>query len=205
MLFALSLDRLYDLAVIVILYRRWLSTTFLKVREASQRKSLQGLDDTSADGAEGFRRIIRIVDDLEEQYGVSIEWCSDVRKGLQKAKRSLKKEFSVHCREGEGACADHSRTFALSDPADDDFKHQCLHVQTVKCESCTDLTNVLQSVEEKINELSSMYNIEKHKDLIPLINLSTPLKNGNVIFIVPKTKRRQSKALCKILRKIQFS
>ena len=30
----------------------------LKVREASQRKSLQGLDNTSADGAKGFRRII---------------------------------------------------------------------------------------------------------------------------------------------------
>ena len=49
-----------------------------KEREASQRKSLQGLHNMSADGAEGFPRITRIVDDLEEQYGVSKEWCSDV-------------------------------------------------------------------------------------------------------------------------------
>ena len=40
----------------------------LKVREASQRKSLQGL---SADGAESFQRITRIVEELEEEYGVS--------------------------------------------------------------------------------------------------------------------------------------
>ena len=33
----------------------------LKVREASQRKSLQGLDNVSADGAEGFQRITQIV------------------------------------------------------------------------------------------------------------------------------------------------
>lgn len=65
----------------------------LKVREASQRKSLQGLDTTPADGAKDFCRIIRIGDDLEEQYGVSKEWCSDVRIGLQKAKRYLKTEF----------------------------------------------------------------------------------------------------------------
>lgn len=50
----------------------------LKEREASQKKSLQGLHNMSADGAEGFPRITRIVDDLEEQYGVSKEWCSDV-------------------------------------------------------------------------------------------------------------------------------
>ena len=43
----------------------------LKVREASQRKSLQGLDNVSADGAESFQRITRIVEELEEEYGVS--------------------------------------------------------------------------------------------------------------------------------------
>ena len=54
----------------------------------------------------------------------------------------------------------------LGDPADDDFKHQCLHDHTVKCESCTDLTNALQFVEEKSNDLSSsMYNKEQHEDL----------------------------------------
>ena len=41
----------------------------LKVREASQRKSLQRLDNISADGAEGFQRITQIVEELEKSTG----------------------------------------------------------------------------------------------------------------------------------------
>ena len=41
------------------------------LKEASQRKSLQGLDNVSADGAESFQRITRIVEELEGEYGVS--------------------------------------------------------------------------------------------------------------------------------------
>lgn len=145
----------------------------LKVREASQRKSLQGLDNTSADGAESFHRITRIVDDLEEQFGVNKEWCSDVQNGLHKAKCYLKTEYRVHCREEERACADHCRKWALSDPADEDFNYQCLHDHNVKCDSCEELKTVIQSVEEKINELSSsMNNKEQHDDLLYDFNKS---------------------------------
>ena len=51
----------------------------LKVREASQCKSLQGLDNISPDGAEGFQRITQIVEELEQEYGVRKDWYSDVR------------------------------------------------------------------------------------------------------------------------------
>ena len=61
----------------------------LNVREASQR--LQGLDNVSADGAEGLQRITRIVEELEEEYGVSEEWCSDVRNRLTKEGEVLPK------------------------------------------------------------------------------------------------------------------
>ena len=37
----------------------------LDVQEASQRKSLRGLDNTAADGADGFDVLLRIVDELE--------------------------------------------------------------------------------------------------------------------------------------------
>lgn len=145
----------------------------LKVREASQRKSLQGLDNTSADGAEGFHRITRIVDDLEEQYGVCKEWCSEARNGLKKAKCYLKTEYRVHCRKEESACADHCRKFALSDPVDEDFQQQCLHNHNVKCGSCEELKTVLESVEKKLNESSSsMYNKEQHDDLLYDFNKS---------------------------------
>jgi len=44
------------------------STSFkiLEVREASQRKSLQGLDNTAADDSAAFQTVERIVDDLEK-------------------------------------------------------------------------------------------------------------------------------------------
>ena len=139
----------------------------LKVREASQGKSLQGLDNASADGAEGFLRITRIVDDLEKQFEASKEWCSGVPNSLRKAKCYLKTEHHVHCREEETACADYCRKFALSDPADEDFNYQCLHDHNVKCDSCEELKAIIQSVEEKINELSSsMYSKEQYDDLL---------------------------------------
>ena len=56
----------------------------LNVREASQRKLLQGLDNTSADGAEGFQRITRIGEDLEDQYGAYKDWCDEVRSHFKK-------------------------------------------------------------------------------------------------------------------------
>ena len=139
----------------------------LKVREASQRKSLQGLDNVSADGAEGFQRITQIVEELEEEYGVSKDWCSDVKNRLKKAKCYLKTEYRVHCRDEDSLCADHCRKFALSDPVDEDFNHQCVHDHLSKCDSCEELKTVLQSVEGKINELcSSMYSKEQHDNLL---------------------------------------
>ena len=38
----------------------------LEVREGSQRKSLQGLDNTASDSSAAFQTIERIVDDLEK-------------------------------------------------------------------------------------------------------------------------------------------
>ena len=98
---------------------------------------------------------------------MSKDWCSDVRNRLKKAKCCLKTEYRVHCRDGNSRCADHCRKFALSDHVDEDFKHQCLHDHLSKCDSCEELKTVLQSVEEKINELcSSMYSKEQHDDLL---------------------------------------
>ena len=61
----------------------------LKVREASQRKSLQGLDDTAASGAEGFETLANIVDELE-RCGASHEWCEELRNHLRHSKRYLR-------------------------------------------------------------------------------------------------------------------
>ena len=61
----------------------------LKVRETSQRKSLQGLDNTAASKAEGFDTLSGIVDELD-QYGTRHEWCEESRDKLKEAKRYVK-------------------------------------------------------------------------------------------------------------------
>ena len=61
----------------------------LKVREASQRKSLQGLDNTAADGPAAFQMVKRIVDDLEKG-GLARQWCTEVKGKLKNGKRYLK-------------------------------------------------------------------------------------------------------------------
>ena len=54
------------------------STMFkiLEVRAASQRKSLQGLDNTAADGAAGFQTLEMLIEALEKG-GMKKQWCVD--------------------------------------------------------------------------------------------------------------------------------
>ena len=61
----------------------------LDVQEASQRKSLRGLDNTAADGADGFKDLLRIVDELEH-VGAAKDWCEQARKKLREGKLYLK-------------------------------------------------------------------------------------------------------------------
>ena len=136
---------------------------------------------------------------------MSKDWCSDVRNRLKKAKCYLKTEYRVPCRDEDSSCADHCRKFALSDPVDEDFKHQCLHDHLSKCGSCEELKTVLQSVEGKINELCSpMYS--KNNMIIFCMTFESPSTsstNGNTTFSDAKTKRLQNKASYKACQKIQ--
>ncbi|CAB4035495.1 hypothetical protein AC249_AIPGENE16100, partial, partial [Paramuricea clavata] len=85
----------------------------LEIREASQRKSLQGLDNTAADGSIAFMTMEEICERLVH-FGVDMKWSQSVIKKLQKAKEYLKTDYKVHCQESESLCADHCRAFALN-------------------------------------------------------------------------------------------
>ena len=76
------------------------STLFkiLEVREASQRKSLQGLDNTAANGAEGFQTIETLVKTLEKG-GMEEQWCLRICRNLRGAKRYLRSDYRVHCQQ----------------------------------------------------------------------------------------------------------
>ena len=107
----------------------------LEVREASQRKALQGLDNVAADGATAFNTIEKIVDELEKA-GADPEWSVNVKEKLNDGKKYLKTNYKVHCKEDGSPCADHCRAFALSDPSIEAFKQECNHQHNLQCDMC---------------------------------------------------------------------
>ena len=89
----------------------------LEVREASQQKSLAGLDNTATDGSAVFEKIKQIVDDFD-QIGQEEGWSEDIKKSLQNGKQYLKTKYREHCQQGESTCSYHCVKFALSDTND---------------------------------------------------------------------------------------
>ena len=139
----------------------------LEVREASQRKSLHGLDNTAADGAEGFQRLMSIVDELEQNFGADKMWCNDIRSKLTNGKRYLKTNYRVNCRGESSLCPDHCRSYALSDQNNPDFQESCPHDHLAKCSECESLKETIKSLQEKIVALSkNMYSTEQCVDFL---------------------------------------
>ena len=67
----------------------------LKVCSASVRKSLQGLDYVSAEGAKAFDELVDVIDKLGDNYGNGLSWAKDQSEKLKKAKRYLKGDYKV--------------------------------------------------------------------------------------------------------------
>ena len=134
----------------------------LEVQEASQRKSLKGLDNTAADGAEGFEALYEIVDQLEE-VGADKEWSSQTWKRLKDSKLYLKTTYRDHCQE-ESACPDHCRVFPLSDANDADYQTLCNHEHDHACRDCDSLKEVIQEIQRSISEYSSKINDKEKED-----------------------------------------
>ena len=138
----------------------------LEVREASQQKSLAGLDNTATDGSAGFEKIKQIVDDLD-QIGQEEGWSEDIKKSLQNGKQYLKTKYREHCQRGENTCPDHCVKFALSDPNDEDLQEKCEHEHTFACSHCVELSVCLDKVEQAIKgEHTQFYSKEQQEDML---------------------------------------
>ena len=138
----------------------------LEVREASQQKSLSGLDNIAAEGVASFERLLSILEELN-QAGADKRRVTELAKKLNDGKRYLKTEFKVNCSAEESECADHCRKFALSDPVDPCFNHQCSHSHNMVCEQCEQLKATLDEMEESIKKHSShLYSQEQKHDLL---------------------------------------
>ena len=144
------------------------STLFriLKVRESSQRKSPQGLDNISASGEDGFDTLHKIVEELENS-GSTQEWCDTIRRKLKEGKRYLKTDYRAHCRGGNDLCHDHCRRYALSDPQNSHFQVSCDQQHLEECDQCESLkTTVLSVLSEIESPCISFYSSERKEDLL---------------------------------------
>ena len=134
----------------------------LKVREASQRKSLQGLDNIAAGGADGFDAMQKVVDILEES-GANTKWCDNARKGLKSGKPYLKTEYRVHCRDAANPFPDNCRQHALTDQYAE-FQVNCDHEHSLVCESYEALKSVLSSFSTQAQSPEMSFYSEERKD-----------------------------------------
>ena len=113
----------------------------LKIREASERKSLHGIDNIAADGSLGFEKLKQIVFEMED-LGMGKEWAEITMQKLNSAKVYIKSDYLVHCNE-ESPCPDHCRRFALSHSTDKLLQESCNHEHLLFCERCADLKSVI--------------------------------------------------------------
>ena len=115
----------------------------IEVCSASMQKSLQGLDNTTAEGTEAFDQLFSMLEALADQ-GINV---TATQKFLKDAKRYLKNDFKTHIGRGEH-CSDHCTVHALSDSSAWEFRGECDHEHCYECERCESLEGVLKQVAE---------------------------------------------------------
>ena len=128
----------------------------LEVQEASQRKSLKGLNNTAADSDEGFEALNKMVDPLEE-IGAYKEWSSQTRKKLKESKL-------YHCYitvKRKAPLPDHCRVFALSDAG---YQSLCNHEHDHVRQNCEVLKDVIQEIQCSVSEHPSKINDKGKED-----------------------------------------
>ena len=123
----------------------------LDVCSASMQKSLQGLDNVTAEGTEAIDNLTKMNETLVEN-GAEEGWGKTTECKVKEVKRYFKTDFKAHMSQEEH-CADHCTTYSLSDPKNTEFKGECKHKHDVECERCESLEDVLNDVKDKINNI----------------------------------------------------
>lgn len=128
----------------------------IEVCSASMQRSLQGLDNTTAEGAEAFDQAFSMLEGLADN-GINV---SATQKLLKDGKRYLKNDFKTHIGRGE-QCSDHCTVHALSDNNAGEFRGECDHQHSYECERCESLEGVLGEVAEMLDKVNML---EEEKD-----------------------------------------
>ena len=88
------------------------------------QKSLHGLDNITAEGAEAFDNLHSLIETLMEN-GAGEHWAQKMGQALKEAKRYFKTDFKAHAGRNENS-GDHCTVYALSDPTSLDFRMPAL-------------------------------------------------------------------------------
>lgn len=94
----------------------------IDVYSSSMQKSLQGLDNITAEGSDAFDQVLSMLESLADQ-GINV---IATQKVLKDGKRCLKNDFKSHIGRSEH-CSDHCTVHALSDSNSGEFRGQCNH------------------------------------------------------------------------------
>ena len=106
--------------------------------------SLQGLDNTTAEGTDAVDNMNDLVDTLGN-LGLRDQFTKLAHQGIKEAKRYLKTEFKGHVGR-EKICADHCTTYALNGPSEKKFERPCDTRHNVECQSCISLEKVMETI-----------------------------------------------------------
>ena len=124
----------------------------------SERKSMQGLDDYTADGLTGFDRLHSVVNGLK----IDTKKKKLLKLKLVKAKHYLKGQYPVNVKSEETAIASHCQIFALSDPDDPNFSLDCDHSHLhFACSECSNLQETLAEIKKMVpaDDEDSLYEV----------------------------------------------
>ncbi|KAK3716238.1 hypothetical protein QZH41_006218 [Actinostola sp. cb2023] len=126
----------------------------LKVCSASVRKSLQGLDYVSSEGAKAFDDIDDIIERVGDKYQGGMTWSKQLIQKLKLGKRYLKGDYKVHV-SPTSRVPDHCRAYALGHASDPDYVHTCEHVHDLTCDRCNLFSTVVNEIESALDNLES--------------------------------------------------
>ena len=123
----------------------------LEICSASMQKSLHGLDNITAEGAEAFDGLMSIIETLMEN-GADKHWAQTMREALKEAKKYLKTDFKAHVVRDENS-GDHCTVHALSDPSDLNLSGEYPHCHDIQCDRCECLDVALEKIAQKLDEV----------------------------------------------------
>ena len=109
----------------------------IEVCGASKQKSLQGLDNITAEGTEAIDNVTDVLKTLGDHGSeATCTWVKHAEQKIKEAKRYLKTEFKLAHVGRDETCADHCTAHALGDTSDSNSESICQHKHETECEQC---------------------------------------------------------------------